>query len=71
MTTPDQTVDESAFEPFIDTPPAEPAILCESCGTARADKLLADLVEQDTTLYCGPCLVLTMARVAMEIGATE
>lgn len=66
-----ESIDESAFEPYIEPRPEEPAILCESCGQARADKLLADLVERDTTLYCGPCLVLTMARVAMEIGANE
>jgi hypothetical protein len=58
------TPDEPAAEEK--RPPVHP---CEACGQNESRYVVADLDEQDTSLFCPPCIVLTFAKVASEIGA--
>ena len=67
MTEP-QMVDEAAFEPFIETPPAEPAFVCGVCGKNRATHILTALDDPDADLFCSPCLIITFVGLANEMG---
>lgn len=64
-------IDESAFEPFIESPPLESAHVCERCGIRRADYVVSSLLEADTSLYCPACIVQTFAEAAMAILQEE
>jgi hypothetical protein len=64
-------IDETAFEPFIETPPLEDAHRCERCGIRRADYVVSSLLEADTSLYCPSCIVQTFAEAAMAILQEE
>lgn len=47
------------------------AIACERCGEVAGRYAVADLVERDTSFFCGGCLVMTYAQVASELFAQE
>lgn len=40
---------------------------CERCGTARGRYMVGDLQEQDTSLYCETCLIITFAEAGNEV----
>lgn len=70
MTQPEYSADTTTqtAEP---APGEEPAFRCEQCGTFRARYVVADLEESDTSLFCGSCMVLTFAKVANDLMASE
>lgn len=70
MTEP-QTIDETAFEPYIETPAPEPAFLCGVCGTNRATHIMTALDDPAADLFCSPCIIITFVQLANEIGGTE
>jgi uncharacterized protein YuzB (UPF0349 family) len=47
------------------------AIACERCGEHPGRYVVSDVVERDTSFFCGSCLVLTYAQVASDMIAAE
>lgn len=62
-------------ETSVDTPPVigslGEAIPCERCGERAGRYVVSDVMERDTSFFCGSCLVLTYAQVASDMLAAE